>query len=293
MKIALLGSAPSSAKLAPFDDPTWSIWGCSPGLYPVAKRVDSWFEMHRWEPGIAGKPESQVPWFSPEYVQWMGNLKCPVYMHEPVKEIPTSVAYPIEKVLDDHGPYFFNSSLSYMAALALDNPAVTEIGFWGVDMSATEEYMTQRLGCHYFITEAFKNGVIVHVPPESDLMQPRPLYGLGESSPYAVKHLARQRELQARLAGAQNTFEQAKQEVMFLNGAIDNIKYEVETWAGVELLERMARRRTRIKVPEYVVPAVDAAPAQVQAAVVPDAPKAAKRRRRLNGAAHAQAEGAD
>jgi hypothetical protein len=37
-KIAVMGSAPSSVALAPFGDPSWEIWGCSPGLYYQAKR---------------------------------------------------------------------------------------------------------------------------------------------------------------------------------------------------------------------------------------------------------------
>ena len=72
MKIALVGSAPSSVRLAPFDDPSWDIWGCSPGAYPVfaQKRVDMFFELHRWEPPVVGRADQQVPWFTPEYVQW-------------------------------------------------------------------------------------------------------------------------------------------------------------------------------------------------------------------------------
>ena len=31
LKIALVGTAPSSRMLAPYNDPSWKIWGCSPG----------------------------------------------------------------------------------------------------------------------------------------------------------------------------------------------------------------------------------------------------------------------
>ena len=34
-KIAILGTAPSSMALAPFKDPAWSIWACSPGAFPI------------------------------------------------------------------------------------------------------------------------------------------------------------------------------------------------------------------------------------------------------------------
>ena len=79
MKVALMGSAPSSVQLgpfrdksykefiggkpnlypqAPFLDQTWQIWGCSPGAFGIVPRSDRWFELHRWEPGAQ-------TWFSP------------------------------------------------------------------------------------------------------------------------------------------------------------------------------------------------------------------------------------
>jgi len=49
LKIALVGSAPSSVLLAPYGDPSWEIWGCSPGVYYQAPRTEAWFELHRFE----------------------------------------------------------------------------------------------------------------------------------------------------------------------------------------------------------------------------------------------------
>jgi hypothetical protein len=33
MNVILLGTAPSSMRLAPFGNPEWEIWACSPGTY--------------------------------------------------------------------------------------------------------------------------------------------------------------------------------------------------------------------------------------------------------------------
>ena len=131
LRIALIGSAPSSVALAPYDDPTFEIWACSPGARPHLKKVDRFFELHLFEP--------HQPWFAPEYIAWMAGLKCPVYMLEPVKEIPPSVGYPKDEMLAKYGPFFFTSSLSWMFAMALVTPGVTEIGLWGVDMAAQED----------------------------------------------------------------------------------------------------------------------------------------------------------
>lgn len=189
---------------------------------------------------MVGVAAQQVPWFSPEYVQWLGLFKGSVWMNELVPEVPNAVRYPIEKMLDKYGPYFFNSSLSFMLALALEEPGIEEIGLWGVDMSAIEEYRDQRPGCHFFITEAMRKGVRVTVPPESDLLLPRPLYGMGESTPMMIKLTARLRELSGRLGGAQQRAEQANREVIFLQGAIDDLKYVIDTWTATDLLAHMA-----------------------------------------------------
>src|SRR3954468_23311721 len=42
-KVAILGTAPSSRMLAPFNDPEWQIWSCSPGNMGCIPRFDRWF----------------------------------------------------------------------------------------------------------------------------------------------------------------------------------------------------------------------------------------------------------
>lgn len=249
MKIALVGSAPSSVRKAPYGDSSWLIWGCSPALYPIAGRVDAWFELHRWEPPVIGKPDQQVPWFSPEYVMWMAQRQCPVWMVEPVPEIPQSTRLPHEELVRKYGHFFFNSSLSWMAAMAIeaillnrellaaDDPLgipSTEpdaMGFWGVDMAADEEqYTGQKSGCQFFATLAASLNIRIVTPPESDLMIPRPLYGISESSHRHVKLTTRMNELQGRKAQAQQALEAAKTNMAYIEGVLDDMKYHLNTW---------------------------------------------------------------
>ena len=44
-KIAVLGSAVSSVRLAPIHDPEWEVWACSPANKGLP-RCDVWFELH-------------------------------------------------------------------------------------------------------------------------------------------------------------------------------------------------------------------------------------------------------
>lgn len=228
MKIALIGSAPSSVLLAPYNDETWAIWGCSPGAQPSVARADAWFELHRREGSST---------FPPEYLEWMKAQTCPIYMIGPDPEIPSSVAYPKAEMIEKYGRYFFTSSLAWMLALALSQEGVTDIGLWGVDMSATEEYGYQRAGCHYFIELARKQGVAIHAPPESDLLQPAPLYGLGEMHPMRIKLTTRQKELTEKMHAAAKRgddlklqFEQAIRESLYFQGAAEDVQYILNTW---------------------------------------------------------------
>jgi len=255
-KIALIGSAPSSVALAPYHDDSWEIWGCSPGAYPVVKRANQWFELHRWEPPVLGDPARQKSWFSPEYVEWLRAFPGVLWMEHAVEDFPNAREYPVEEVLKTYGPYFFTSSLSWMFAAALQIDGLEELGLWGVDMSATEEYGYQRAGCHYFIQIARNAGIKITVPAESDLLQPPLLYGISESSPIMVKLLARQRELQGRVARARQMREQSMVEEHFINGALDDLTWVLNTWVGdrdprVQRLMDQAGATTEVIQPKH------------------------------------------
>ena len=247
-KIALLGSAPSSVRLAPYKDPSWTIWACSPGVYPTFGQErtfhegDAWFELHRWEPPTIGDPTRQVAWFSPEYVQFLREFPGTVWMTEVVPDIPNSKRIPRETLLLKHGAFFFTSSLAWMAALALEDSELGELGFWGVDMAAKEEYRLQKPGCHFFITKAVERGIKITVPPESDLIQPQPLYGISEWDPMMIKLTARKRELESRIAQAQQRYAIAQQEVHFLQGAMDDMQYHLDTWVSSSEVEKLMLR---------------------------------------------------
>lgn len=263
MKIAVLGSAPS-LPLAPFGDPSWLLYGCSPGVYPLMSRCDAWFELHRWEPGVVGKPQTQKPWFSPEYVAWMAGLTCPVWMHSPVPQIPMSRMLDPKPLTEKYGTWWFTSTIAFMMACAIedilewrrvraestpeelaeivaanvalgsaayqDGPDV--IGLWGIDMAATEEYGYQRAGCQRFVEIAQSLGIQVYCPPESDLLRPMPLYGLCESEHWHIKLLLRKNELVGRRQRAEQTAQMAAMEAQFLKGALDDNEYVMSTWAG-------------------------------------------------------------
>lgn len=244
MRIALVGSAPSSINKAPYGDPEWDIWGCSPGAYGIAGPYsNAWFELHRWEPQIPGHVGTGQAWFSPEYCEFLIRHPGTVYMAEPIPpEFSNAKPLPVNRIAEQFGPFFLSSSLSWMWAMAILNieddranrqhgdNSQDEIAMFGVDMAAHEEYASQRPACQFFITEAKRRGIKVTVPPESDILQPSFWYGVTENKPMAIKLTARLKELEGRKAAADQRMQQAQQESLFLSGAIDDVKYMLDTW---------------------------------------------------------------
>lgn len=228
MKVALIGSAPSSIRLAPYGSPDWSIWACSPGAYGVIPRCDAFFELHLYEPG--------QPWFSPEYCQWLAALPGRgstlwVGNERAAEALPGAKVLPHESLSAEFDPslWFNTSSLFWMMAMAMRSGATT-IGFWGVDMAATEEYEMQRAGIHYLTYIARQRGIEVGVPPESDLFTPRFRYGIDEWTHSYRKVRARTLELKGRLQAIQHELAVKQNEVAFVQGALDDMKYMGDTW---------------------------------------------------------------
>lgn len=245
MRIAVLGSAPSSILKAPFGDTSWEIWACSPGAYPHLSRVDEFFEVHRWEPGVIGKPNTQKPWFSPEYVAWM-KMQKRVWVADPdaMRDMPNAVELPWRDLVKKYGHYCWTSSVAYMLAMAIekiiaaraarvpDAPAEDDVvGLWGVDMAANEElYTGQRSACQWFMQVLVGLQIQFYVPPESDLLTPPPMYGVSETSHRHIKWLERKNELLGRQQQALAQIDQLQKTAMFFQGAADDMDYHLKMW---------------------------------------------------------------
>lgn len=246
MKIAILGSAPSSLQKAPFGDAGWEIWACSPGAYPHLGRVTEFYEIHRWEPGIVGKAATQKPWFTPEYVQWL-KMQPRVWVSDEAaqRDLPNAAMLPWRELVTKYGHYCWTSTIAYMFAMAIDKIQAARaerkakglpheddvIGLWGVDMAANEElYSGQRSACQWFLQIAVGLQINFYVPPESDLAVPPPMYGVAETNHRHIKWLERLRELEGRAAQTQASIAQLNSQLHFINGAIDDMKYHMSMW---------------------------------------------------------------
>jgi hypothetical protein len=169
-KVAIVGFADSKSE-APYDDPTWEIWGLN-DLHGGIPRFDRWFDIHtrdnidedyklmrnRGQPtneniGLAG----------------LRKLNVPVYMQDRFEDIPNSLKFPLKEITEafPFGKYMTNS-ISYMIALAIYE-GYQEISVYGVDMAVGSEYVDQRPSCEYWIGVAAGRGIKVYIPNSSDL----------------------------------------------------------------------------------------------------------------------------
>src|SRR5690349_614027 len=119
MKVAILGTVGLHRQLAPFDDPEWEIWVCSPGnAYGAVPRATKWFELHGIE-DLKGRENAE---WNGRYFQWLREQTFPIYMQEPNNEVPSANVFPLKKLLEefqDLGRIAFTSSISMMAAFAI------------------------------------------------------------------------------------------------------------------------------------------------------------------------------
>jgi len=224
LKIALVGTAPSSRMLAPFNDPTWKIWVCSPGNQGIIPRADAWFELH----GNLLWPENAH--YGAPYIEWLKNLKIPVYMQDQ-KYVPNAIVFPKDEMVREFGRDFFTSSFAWMMALAIYQGA-SEIALYGIDMASRDEYILQRPGFYFFKHIAEQRGIKVSAPHESDIMQPPGLYGFSEVTPFGRKVLAREKELKDRINAMRQQREQLNHSITYLEGAVEDLDYIKSIWLG-------------------------------------------------------------
>ena len=221
-KIAVLGSAVSSVGLAPYNDPSWEIWACSPANMTIPRK-SIWFELH----SIEIKKREGLD----AYLDWLSKQPFKVYMQSVLPEFPNSLEFPLQPLIAKYGPFWWTSQIAFMMALAIEQKPQA-IGLYGIDMAASSEYNQQRLACQFFIREILNAGFSLVVPPESDILEPAPMYGYMENSRQWRKYYARMAELKERIARLDQGIAAQQHEKTHLVGAIDDMEYQIAHWAN-------------------------------------------------------------
>lgn len=210
----MLGTATSTLSQAPVSDPSWEIWTCSPGMHKTVPRIDRFFELHDL-PHL--KERASV------FFEDLKSVPFPVYTFGPPETFPTGVAYPRDAIGEAFGEWFLTSTVAWMIALAIHEGA-DEIGLWGVDMGAQEEYAHQKAGCLHFVTIALKRGIKVHIPKNSELLVVAPPYPFNYESPHTLAIKVRRKKLQDELKQVQSMLGSFREAEIRLTAQIDALE---------------------------------------------------------------------
>jgi len=184
-KVCIIGFAPTW-KDAPLNDDSFEFWGCNE-IYMIIPKIELLFELHGRKE-IADKERDKV---KQEHLNWLKNARIPIMMQKHYDDIPNSLPFPKDQIVEKYGTYFTNT-ISWQIALAIDM-GFKEIHLYGVNMANEEEYMSQRPSVEYFVGLAEGKGIKVYIPEQSDLCKSWTLYGfedeMSTTMSKRIKHL--------------------------------------------------------------------------------------------------------
>ncbi len=278
-KFALIGFSTATRHMAPLDDPEWAVVGMNQLAqhlrHPVVKdgtvvrdgdgkaetvlrAPDLWFEIHRvWNTAI-------VP--GTDHEGWLRDSGVPCYMTDVVEELPTSMAFPVERLIKKFDIDYFTSTVSYMVVWAIDHidqlvearlkdyefGGVTSknsvddvrklvdsiyaeytIGVFGIDLVVGEEYEEQRPAAEFWLGQAMARNITLMIPGQSALLKQHYRYGY-EMEP---EGLVRGSDFDKRMPELRNAHQEASETAIELFGRIKELEDYPE---GEEKLE--ARR---------------------------------------------------
>lgn len=245
-RIAILGTVSSHRILAPFQDPEWEIWACSPGnAYGAVPKVDRWFELH----GVTDMKNPMNAEWVPNYFKWLNEQKFPVYMQEPNELCPQALVFPIKKWLYEFGKrgrISATSSISLMIGYAImQRPQM--IGVWGVDMSDTSEaYTNQKSGCLQMLCAAEERGIEVSIPLESCLATLPPLYGYSEASRMGMRLVVQEGVITNVINDSQAKMNSEERRHYMAKGALDQVQWFKRTFVDGEFDAELGVEETRV-----------------------------------------------
>jgi len=241
-KVAIVGFA-SNWQDAPWEDKDCEIWGLNE-LYmnlqqiPDKARADRWFEIHNRTSPTKNRPE---------HIKWLQQCPVPLYMWQHYEDMPNSIPYPLEQVIDftyskglrlslpdntEKKNRYITNSISYMFLLAWME-GFKEIHIYGVDLAQNEEYYYQRPNLEYFIGAAQATGVKVVMPITCDLCKAYSLYGFESDGPLAQKMKKRKQDIIINMEKYNAEHQKAIQAAKMYEDKVKQMKAsvgEIEFW---------------------------------------------------------------
>lgn len=252
-KVAIIGFAESSRNLAPFQDESFEIWGLNELYQQIPPRWHRWFQLHAREEYTKDFSDRDD-----EHIAFMNKMGIPIYMCRHYDDIPNSVAYPLEEVVEHftlcpkirecraegkrclqcrEWDAYFTNSISYMIALAIYEK-YDVIHIYGVDMAQDTEYGHQKPSCEFFVGWARGAGIEVYLPLPSDLCKSFFYYGFEKENLMKKKYRVKREEMQERVKLHQKNMEELDKQMQNLqNQKIMQQRYMDVLTGGIQMNE--------------------------------------------------------
>jgi hypothetical protein len=188
-KVAIVGFAYTTRDLAPYDDPSYEIWGLNEE-YIIGSlqtkdglpRWDRWFQMHqRWDFTRLnnGQDPQHFEWLQAQRPESEGGF--PIYMQARWDDIPASVPLDLDKLIaySMGGPIgeegYYTNSIAIMIAQAV-LWGFKRIELYGVEMASGTEWAYQKPCTEYHVGLARAHGAKVIFPETCQITKAK-IYG--------------------------------------------------------------------------------------------------------------------
>lgn len=175
---------------------TVQIVGAAPSLAdcPVIEGAEQWIfnASYKADPGrvpsrVFNLHVLPMIWaLQPDAWAWYQRQTCPVYLLEPHPDVPTSVAFPLRRIMDRfasdqhnadaEAETCFGCTLDFLIAFALEE-GFAHIDLVGIECRSEEEYRDQRATINYWIGMARGMGCTLTTTRSSGLAMVPAIYG--------------------------------------------------------------------------------------------------------------------
>jgi predicted transcriptional regulator YdeE len=266
--LAIVGFAPTTRHLTPWDDDSYEIWGLNEEYnFDWMKRFTRWFQIHpRWDfmrdnninhrnhphwltntTGMCNRCKGEGGWLAEEGGEKKA-VACPdcqngtytppahrkdliIYMQEHWDDIPNSVAFPLNEAtaLLPVGYPYFTSSVSLMLILAY-MMGFKRVELYGFEMGTTTEYHYQRANGEYIMGFLQGKGMEVVVPKNSSLLK-------GELYGYKNMKTGFRQNLEMRQVIVNEQERKQGTQVQMMTGQVKELEYIVRAGLTPEQLQ--------------------------------------------------------
>ncbi len=167
--MAIVGFAPNTRQLSPWNNPTVDLFGINEGYSfkwwkQKTENVAGWFQLHKRESFM--RPDNHNDSGHSKWLRKKHNF--PIFMQDVYSDIPSSVRFPIEDIVSNYGRYW-RSTLAYIIAWA-QLVGYKRLEIYGFEMASDSEYWGQRANACYIIGKVKGKGMDIYVPPLSRLL---------------------------------------------------------------------------------------------------------------------------